>query len=182
MPFPVLGELFHVPSMTVRGDAVLPLNMLRERYPGLYSRHRSQQRADLSLPLPQVEPLRCDWGDVVFFSPVHPAPLFAALRRSGRPVSGRRPWVLPAARLDPSRTVIRLMRAGADGHALDPASPGDYLPFCTASLRAVDRVTVDAVQRLEALAPGDPWLPWADVPHVLHRGSVPVDWFSDRPR
>ncbi|WP_256838150.1 hypothetical protein [Ornithinimicrobium faecis] len=127
-----------------------------------------------------ITPLECTWADVVFLSPVHPAQLFAALRRSGRSVPDAQPWVLPADRLDPSRTVIRLMRAGADGHHADAPDADDYLPFTTASLRAVNRVTVDAIQRLESLLPDDPWLPWVDVPHVLYRGSIPLTWFTSR--
>lgn len=65
--------------------------------------------------------------------------------------------------------MIRLMRRGRDGHHADLPGPDDYLPFTTAGLRAVSRVTVAAIERLESLRPGDPWLPWADVPHVLYR-------------
>jgi hypothetical protein len=125
----------------------------------------------------RVEPLGCTWADVVFLSPAHPAPLFAALRRAGTGLRTREPWTLDARRLDPARAVIRLMRHGHDGHHADPPDEHDYLPFTTAGLRAVSQVTLAAVQRLEALQPGDPWLPWVDVPHVLYRGSIPVSWF-----
>ncbi len=84
--------------------------------------------------------------------------------------------ILDAARLDPERTTIRLMRAGEDPAA--HADPNNYLPFTTASLRAVRRITVAAVHRLERLGAGEPLFPWADVPHVLYRGSIPWDWFT----
>jgi hypothetical protein len=70
------------------------------------------------------------------------------------------------------------MRHGSDGHHAAPADEHDYLPFTTAALRAVSRVTVAAIERLQSLKPGDPTLPWVDVPHVLHRGPIPVDWFT----
>lgn len=50
----------------------------------------------------------------------------------------------------------------------------------TASLRAVRDVTVRAIDRLVNLGPEDPWLPWVDVPHVLHRGPIPLVAFSRR--
>lgn len=181
MTAPVLGNLYHRPSSPVRGDVILPLNSLRERYPDLYEMHRAKHAATPGVLTQRVDPLGCTWGDVVFLSPVHPAPLFAALRRSGKAIGGCEPWILPAARLDPDCTIIRLMRAGADGHTPDPCTADDYLPFTTATLRAVDRVTLDAVRRLESLGPHDPWLPWVDVPHVLHRGPIPVSWFTTRP-
>lgn len=178
MSEPVRGTLFVIPPTPVRGEAILPLNHLRQNYPDLYERHHHKYAATPDVPAQRIEPLGCTWGDVVFLSPVHPAPLFAALRRAGKAVGDREPWILPAGRLDPDRTIIRLMRAGADGHTPDVCSADDYLPFTTATLRAVNRVTVAAVRRLESLEPDDPWLPWVDVPHVLHRGPIPVSWFA----
>lgn len=177
----VTGTLYHRPASPVRGEAILPLNALRSSYPDLYGLHAAKHASTVGAIDQVVHPLGCTWGEVVFLSPVHPAPLFDALRRSGRAIPEREPWVLPACRLDPERTVIRLMRAGATGHHPDPADVDDYLPFTTASLRAVNRVTINAVQRLEALQAGDPWLPWVDVPHVLYRGPIPLTWFSAKP-
>lgn len=156
----------------------MPLNTLRLRYPDLHERHSRKYAGDPAGMTQWVPSLDCEWGDVVFLSPVHPAPLFDALRRAGRRSPRAEPWRLAAEHLDPARTTIRLMRAGAGGHYPDPADEDDYLPFTTANLRAVSRVTVAAIERLEHLRPGDPWLPWVDVPHVLHRGEIPVDWFD----
>jgi hypothetical protein len=39
-------------------------------------------------------------------------------------------------------------------HRADPPGEHDYLPFTTAGLRAVSRVTLAAIERLEALRPG----------------------------
>ena len=176
MPRIVSGTLYHFPASPILGDAVLPLAQVRRTYPDRASRARHTSYPDV-LAQP-VHPLGCTWADVVFLSPVHPAPLFAALRRGGRAVTDPEVWALPAGRLDPARTTIRLMRAGSTGHHADAADVDDYLPFTTASLRAVDRITLEAVQRLESLQPGDRWLPWVDVPHVLHRGCIPMAWFD----
>lgn len=169
--------LFHRPATTVVGGAIVPLATMRTRYPDLYELH-SRKYADAPwVPEENVEPLGCRWSEVVFLSPVHPGPLFAALRRSGRHVVDEDPWRLDAHRLDPERTVIRLMRHGAGGHRADPPTADDYLPYTPASLRAVSRITVDAIQRLENLGPNDPWFPWVDVPHIMYRGEIPVGWF-----
>ena len=174
----VRGTLYHRPTTAVRGDAVLPFKMLKHAHPDLYRINARKYADDLTVVDRLVEPLGCTWGDVVFLSPVHPAPLFAALRRAGRPMRDVEPWTLDARRLDPARTTIRLMRRGATGHRADPAGPDDYLPFTTASLRAVDRITINALERLENLGPDDPLLPWVDVPHILHRGPIPLWWFA----
>lgn len=176
---PVQGTLYIFPRTAVRGDAIIPLSQMRTRFPDLYELNARKYAARPDVMDLPVEPLQCTWSDVVFLSPVHPAPLFAALRVTRDDGRARvpQPWTLDAWRLDPARTVIRLMRHGIDGHYADPADEHDYLPFTTAGLRAVNRVTVAAIERLESLEPGDPALPWVDVPHVLHRGCIPVDWF-----
>lgn len=177
----IMGNLYYRPATRVRGDAILPLNALRQHHPDLYDLHRAKYENTPGWLTQPIEPLGCTWSDVVFLSPVHPAPLFEAIRRSGRAVPDREPWVLPAARLDPRSTVIRLMRAGTTGHTPDLPNEDDYLPFTTATLRAVNRVTINAIQRLETLRPDDPWLPWVDVPHVLHHGPIPLPWFTSAP-
>jgi hypothetical protein len=180
MPPRVDGTLYHKPDVPVRGDALFPLLELRHRYPDLYERHARKYDGRPGILDRRVEPLDCTWGDVLFLSPVHPAELFAAIARAGRPVRTSKPWTLDAGRLDPDRAVIRLMRHGRDGHEAEPPDEHDYLPFTTAGLRAVSRVTQAAIDRLERLRPGDPWLPWVDVPHVLYRGALPVSWFDAR--
>lgn len=171
------GTLYHRPASPLRGSSVLPLNRLRDTYPDLWEVHRHKYDHDPDSLDQPVRPLDCRWGDVVFLSPVHPQPLFDALRRAGKPVPDNEPWSLDADRLDPHRTIIRLMRAGTDGHYPDPADEDDYLPYTTANLRAVCRITIDAIRRLESLKATDPWLPWVDVPHVLFRGEIPASWF-----
>ncbi|WP_152363949.1 hypothetical protein [Microlunatus speluncae] len=177
-PDAVHGTLFHSHLSSPRGDHLLPLNDLRDANPELYTRHAEKYVARPHGLTEPVAPLNCTWGDVVFLAPVHPAPLFEALARSGRAVAPAPPATIDASRLDPSRCVIRLMRHGRDGHHADPPDEHDYLPFNTAGLRAVSRVTQIALDRLERLGPDDPWLPWVDVPHVLHRGPIPLAWFT----
>ncbi|MEE4543035.1 hypothetical protein V2S66_13790 [Streptomyces sp. V4-01] len=52
----------------------------------------------------------------------------------------------------------------------------------TASLRAVCQVTHRALERLRTLGPDEPVLAFGDVPHVLHRGPLPLDLFQELPR
>lgn len=170
----VHGTLFHLHLTHPRGDQLLPLNRLRDAHPDLYEQHARKYAARPEGLVEPVPPLGCTWGDVIFLAPVHPAPLFEALARSGRQVTAPEPATVDAALLDPERCVIRLMRHGADGHYPDPPDEHDYLPFTTAGLRAVNRVTQAALDRLERLGPDDPWLPWVDVPHILHRGPIPL--------
>jgi hypothetical protein len=173
----VRGTLYHLVAGPRSGDRLLPLATQRREQPELYARHRVRYAGHEDVLDQPIAPLGCTWAEVVFLSPVHPAPIVEALAYTGRRVRTGDLLALDAGRLDPARTTIRLMRAGAGGHRADPPDRDDYLPWTTASLRAVDRVTLAAVRRLESLQPGDPWLPWVDVPHVLHRGAIPLAWF-----
>lgn len=107
------GTLYHL-HPNRQGEMLLPLNLLRSRYPELYEQHVAEYANRREALAARVEPLDCTWGDVVFLAPVHPAPLFAALARSGRDVGIARPQpvTIDAGRLVPRQCIIRLMRHG----------------------------------------------------------------------
>lgn len=88
-------------------------------------------------------------------------------------------WTLDASQLDPARCCIRLMRVTSGARTADPGTDDDYLPLTSATLRAVSEVTDRALERLRNLGPDEPLLPWGDVPHVLHRGPVPLNLFQE---
>lgn len=174
------GTLYHLIPSEVRGEHLVPLNGLRSTHPDLYDVHAAKHRGREWVIDEPIPPLNCTWGDVVFLAPVDSTELFNALARAGRPTSLPPAATLDASRLDPRNCAIRLMRHGRRGHYPDPTDEHDYLPFTTAALRAVSRVTVAAITRLENLAPHDRGLPWVDVPHILHRGPIPLRWFRSR--
>jgi hypothetical protein len=159
----------------IRGDEILPLNQLRERYPDIYERELAKYAARPETLRNQVYPLSCCWGDVVFLSPVHPAPIFAALRESGRigPVVIDY-WTLDAELLDPARTCILLKRHDPQ---LRPQPPEDFIAYSPETVAALSTPSERALQRLRTLNATEPLYPWADIPHVLHRGPIPLSAF-----
>ncbi|WP_052850453.1 hypothetical protein [Streptomyces avicenniae] len=171
------GTLFHADVTRPRGDLLLPLAMLRDRHPDLYALHAAKYAGREQRLREPVTPLGCTWSDVVFLSPVDPAVLFDAVRVSGRRVRDVRVLTLDAADLDPGRCCVRLMRVRPGAMTAEPGTDDDHLPLTTATLRAVSEVTDRALRRLRTLGPDDPVLPWGDVPHVLHRGPVPLRLF-----
>ncbi|GAB2701637.1 hypothetical protein [Kitasatospora kifunensis] len=172
------GTLFHTAIADPRGDELLPLAALQERYPDLYARHRAKYAGREHRLRERVIPLDCTWTDVVFFSPVGSSMLFDAMRSAGRSVPEFPMWTLDASRLDPRRCCVRLMRLTRGERSADPGDEDDYLPLTTATLRAVSQVTDRALARLRTLGPDEPALPWGDVPHILHRGPVPLRLFE----
>lgn len=170
----VRGVLYHSAVGPDHGDDILPMHVIRDRHPDLYGRHRSHYDGREWVLEQPVPPLDCRWGDVVFFSPVDSQLIFEALAESGRDVTSKPFPTMDAGVLDPARTCIRLMRKSSTGPEAEPADADDYLPYTTATLRAVSRISYAAVQRLRTLGADEPWLPWVDVPHILHRGPVPI--------
>ena len=165
--------LYHRAVRDVRGDHLLPLSTLRERHPDVYAREAAKYVGRESLIQERIDRLDCRWPDVLFFSPVHPAPLLDAARQSGRVSAPVRFWTLEAARLDPARACIRLVRPWPGGVKPAP-DPADELPFTPQTLRAHSAPPPATLARLRTL-PGDaPLILWMDVPHVLYRGEVPL--------
>ncbi|MGW4791436.1 hypothetical protein ACWEPC_03330 [Nonomuraea sp. NPDC004297] len=175
------GRLFHAMITDPHGDQLLPLAMLRDRYPDLHTRHVAKYTGREHRLGERVIPLECTWADVVFLAPLNPTVLFDAVRSAGLRMGDVPVWTLDAARLDPARCCIRLMRVTPGARTTDPGTEDDYLPLTTATLRAVSEVTDRALERLRNLGPDEPLLPWGDVPHVLHRGPIAFDLFRKPP-
>lgn len=160
----------------LRGADLLPLNLIRDRYPDLYTREAAKYAARLHVMDHPVYPLNCRWTDVLFFSPVHPAPIFEALRESGRVTGPLTYWTLDADLLSPDRTCILLKRHDP---LFKSQPPEDYIPFTPAAAAALLEPSPQALHRLRNLNPTEPLLPWADIPHILHRGPLPVSLFRN---
>lgn len=131
------GPLFHAMITDPRGDQLLPLAMLRERYPDLHARHVAKYAGREHRLRERVIPLECTWADVVFLSPLNPTVLFDAVRSAGLRMRDVPLWTLDASQLDPARCCIRLMRVTPGARTADPGTEDDYLPLTTATLRAV---------------------------------------------
>jgi hypothetical protein len=167
--------LLYKAAGTTRGDQILPLNQLRDTYPDLYERHFQKYAARPDRVNAPVYPLGCTWADVVFLSPVHPAPIFEALQESGRigPVVIDY-WTIDAGLLDPARTCILLKRHDPEQR---PQPPEDFVPYSPEVAADLSTPSEPALHRLRNLNATEPLYPWADIPHILHRGPIPLAHF-----
>lgn len=169
--------LYRAAIRDLRGDAILPLYQLREQHPDLYEREAAKYAYRPHTMDNPVYPLGCRWSDVVFLSPVHPEPIFTALQESGRVKrSTLNYWTIDAELLDPARTCILLKRHDPQFRA-QPAE--DYLPYSPQTVATLTTPSERALNRLRNLNATEPLLPWADIPHVLHRGALPITLFRD---
>lgn len=166
--------LYHRAARDVRGDTLYPLNELRERHPEVYAREAAKYVGREALRRERVAPLDCEWGDVLFFSPVPPGPLLEAVRAGGRAAPPIRFWTVSAAQLDPARACIHFARPWPDG-VYTPPTAQDYAPWTPEVLAQVCAPPPATLTRLGQLAPDAPLILWLDVPHVLYRGTLALD-------
>lgn len=170
-----MTTLLYKAAGDVRGDDILPLSQLRVHYPDLYELHFKKYADRPHRVNAPVYPLDCTWADVVFLSPVHPAPIFEAMHESGRigpVVVGY--WTLDAELLDPARTCILLKRHDPE---LRPQPAEDFIPYTPEAVAALSTPSERALHRLRNLNATEPLYPWADIPHILHRGPIPLSAF-----
>jgi hypothetical protein len=59
-------------------------------------------------------------------------------------------------------------------------TPADFIPFSVESVARLSAPSEAALRRLRNLNATEPLLPWADIPHVLCRGALPVSLLRDR--
>ncbi|TDD30751.1 hypothetical protein E1218_00085 [Kribbella turkmenica] len=169
--------LYRAAIHDLRGTEILPLDLLREQHPDLYEREAGKYSYRPQTIDNPVHPLGCRWRDVVFLSPVHPAPIFDALRESGRiGPAALDYWTLDADLLDPERTCILLKRHDP---LFRPQPATDYLPYSATTVATLSTPSDKALERLRNLSATEPLFPWADIPHILHRGSLAVGLFRD---
>ena len=169
--------LYRAAIRDLRGDAVLPLYQLREQHPDLYEREAAKYAYRPHTMDNPVYPLGCRWSDVVFLSPVHPEPIFTALQESGRVKrSTLNYWTVDAELLDPARTCILLKRHDPQFRAQPPE---DFIPYSPQTVATLTTPSERALHRLRNLNATEPLLPWADIPHILHRGALPITLFRD---
>jgi hypothetical protein len=168
---PTTPVLYKAAVRDLRGDELLPLNMIRERYPEVYEREIVKYSGRSHVMRHPVPPLDCTWSDVVFFSPVHLMLIFDAIRSSGRISSGPDYWTIDASLLSPDRTCILLKRHDP---TFAPPAPADFLPYSSAAVAALSTPSPQALHRLRNLTRTEPLLPFADIPHILHRGPISI--------
>lgn len=164
-------------------DVLYPLNMLKEKFPGLYEVHMQKyhnpeyedpERKRKNIPnrlIPTLE--QAAWGDVVQLTPVHPAELRKALDDAGFESREMKFYQIDPELLDPEKTTIYLFREDVEKES--PESYTKYDPKNLAEHSAISERTKEHYKQMAAqgLRP----LLFVGVPHVFHKGPIDVSNF-----
>lgn len=167
--------LYHRVPIDLRGDSLMPLNVLKQRDRELYEKCNEKYDGREVIKDIKVPYLDCLWNDVIFLSPVHPEKIVSAMREAGIEVYRKIKWfeICPQKNgITAENTVI-----------YDYTSPfplraemREFEPFNPRRLEKVCDIKSEVVEyyqfcRVEGTRPQMFHL----VPHVLYQGILRLD-------
>ncbi|QPC81758.1 hypothetical protein G4Y79_19005 [Phototrophicus methaneseepsis] len=159
-----------VPSSPV-GQMLEPLNRLKETQPELYAQHTRKYQGREWLLQRQIERLGCLWNDVIHTSPVPPQRVYAALRQAGWQKRFPTAWYrIDVVTMGFSEANTVIYYSGSH------PSQARFEPFAIEKLADMDTLPAAtfAYYRQQIEAGAAPLL-FHQVPHILHRGALPID-------
>lgn len=89
------------------GRILCPLNVLKEINQNLYEHQVHKYSGREYTKDKQIDKLKCNWGDVVFLSPIHPNKLLREIEAVGFPKNNKQLWIkIPLKDLDLDKIVV----------------------------------------------------------------------------
>lgn len=168
-----LGKyLYHrVPPQLV-GDALYPLNMLRESHPDVYQKEAAKYAGREALMQERIPKLNVLWNDVLHLTPVHPRELRQAYLEAGGKKFPTEWYRIPAISLNAAQAVIFRGSFSDPEHGLQEQ---DIAPFDVDNLAPYTTLPDETRQYYkEELTAGKRPLLFLHVPHVLYRKSINI--------
>lgn len=168
---------------TLRGRTLLPLNALQAVDPALHAQQIAKYQGRDAIPDRPLPELQCRWGDCVQFSTVHPAAIRFAFEETGHewPKNGVRFFSVDAGRAGFTSDDTAIWLYEDAGPTTDMAAPKTdvvaYSADRVASLATLQDRTMAYLREMKAA--GRRPLLFVGIPHVLHRGAVPLDHTED---
>jgi hypothetical protein len=163
---------------TEEGKAVLyPLNMLKEKFPGLYEVNAEKYGSDekrKGIPdrlIPTLE--NAAWGDVVHLTAIHPKDLIKALSDAGFAPKELKFYQVDPELLDPKNTTIYLYQD--DPSKEEAESFTVYKPKSLQEHAVVPEKTKEYYR--EKFSQKERPLLFVGVPHIFHKGPIDVSNF-----
>jgi hypothetical protein len=173
-------KLYHRKPRDMHGNLLVPLNVLKTISVEEYERQRGKYAGRETLMQQRVSPLGCLWNDVIHLSPIHPATLARCARAAGLGWQETH-WfeIDPVAMgFNSENTAIFHYRTIDYGEQMSPA---EFDSFDVEQLPALAEVRQSTRDYYQSREPGNRYLLFVGVPHVLHRGmlnveSTPIIW------
>lgn len=171
--------LYHRVRPNLEGNILYPLNELKIVKPHIYEKAVQKYKGRETLLTRKIPILDCLWNDVLHFSPLHPAKIFAKFDEM---IGGKfleKPLqffeVNPTAMgFNAENAVIYLHTPREKGDFTLPES--DFLPFNAELLADYQEIPEATITHYKETVPykKQVWL-YLFVPHILYRGSLEVE-------
>ncbi|MEM6839055.1 MAG: hypothetical protein AAF609_19655 [Cyanobacteria bacterium P01_C01_bin.120] len=157
------------------GSTLYPLNTLRQKWPSMYATYAAKYVGRETLMEQTIPALSCRWNDVLHFCPVHPDLIRKGLMAAGYEPKPSQWFVIDPIALDfnSNNTVIYLYLAKKYRDFTKRAD--DFKSFESASLAEFCELPEATVAHYQnSYQTGNIPLLFHRIPHVLHRGHIPI--------
>ncbi len=161
--------IYHAVPEDMQGTVLYPRNELAKIYPKLAAVYTAQYKGREEMAATHIPTLDCNWGDVLFMSPVHPQVVIDTMRAHGAPANFKlRAYEVPVDMLDLDKLTIMITVAlGDDGK--------QFVPYDDTKLQQwqnIPQITLDYYDKMVAL--GEQPFTYGGIPHFLYKGTLDV--------
>jgi hypothetical protein len=168
-----MNYLYHRVHQDMRGDILYPLNLLKDKFPDIYTEKKQKYDGREHLLDIQVTPLNCLWNDVLHFSPIHPKDLKEALLESGRKKEfNMQFYQIDDDSLESEKTTIYLYPNIIKNFKVFSEDFTEYSPSKISECSSIPDKTKQ-YYRETYQQDGKPFL-YAGIPHVLYKGTLDI--------
>ena len=167
--------IYHRVPHNLTGSILYPLNILKQKFPELYTAHVQKYVGREALPQQSIPPLRCLWNDVLHFSPIHPDLIQRALV-----FAGAKPRNMQWFQVDPVALNFNAKNSAIYQYPLKvrgdySKDPADFKKFSPHLLAAIDDLPAATVNHYQnSCTTGKPLFLFHGIPHVFYHGSLPM--------
>ncbi len=164
--------LYHMVPTDMEGNALYPLNSLKDINPELYLskvKKYESRKHDMEQFIPT---LGCLWGDVLHFFAINPSELKQALVEAGMSPGEMKFYQIDPSLLDSKLTTIYFYQGKTSEDRMNPKNFSEYNPGRLAEHSILSQATKDYYK--EKFNKGERSLLFVGVPHILYKGSIDI--------
>jgi len=168
-----MNYLYHRVPEIVKGDLLLPQNVLKKKHPKLYKKAMKKYRGRENINKARIPTLNCTWSDVLFLSPIEPIKIAKALKKAGRKSTIKMKFYkINPYKLDKKKTAVYLYKYDT---ILEEGKKDNFTSFDPKNLSKYNRVPSRTVKYYKKIIKlGRNPLMYHFIPHILYRDELSV--------
>ena len=166
-----MNYLYHMVPDVLKGEKLLPQNLLKIKYPELYKESMKKYKGRKNILNRKIHYLNCYWSDVIFLSPVHPKKIARALKTAGKKSTQKiRFYKINPKKLNPEKIIVYLYKYDT----MDQKERKDnFTSFSTKNLSKYNKVPNKTLKYYrEEIKQGRRPLLYHLIPHIIYKGSL----------